>query len=57
MVDTDFDNDPDTAFSIVLVNAEMIRLNPGASREELEIQKDILESINLRDEKVRNNKQ
>lgn len=50
MVDTDGDGTPDTEFSSAVVEAENVRLDPGATRDELEEQKDILESINLMDE-------
>jgi hypothetical protein len=50
MVDTDGNGTPDTEFSSAVVEAENVRLDPGATRDELEEQKDILESINLMDE-------
>jgi hypothetical protein len=39
----------DTPFSDVIAAAEAVRLNPAATRAELEEQKNILEAINLRD--------
>ena len=51
MVDTDWDGMPDTLFSEALTTAEMVRLDPDATREDLEYQKDILESINESGEK------
>lgn len=50
LVDTDHDGIPDTAFSTVVGAAEDVRLDPASTRDELEEQKDILESINLMDE-------
>jgi len=50
LVDTDGNGVPDTPFNTAVANAEAVRLNPGATRAQLEAQKDILERINLRDE-------
>jgi len=50
LVDTNGDGTPDAPFNTVLADAEAVRLNPAATREQLEAQKDILEGINLRDE-------
>lgn len=50
MVDTTGDGVPDTPFSDAVTTAESVRLDPGATRSELEEQKDILEAINLMDE-------
>jgi hypothetical protein len=47
MVDTDGDGVPDTAFADAVAAAEAVRLDPGATRAELEAQKNILERINL----------
>lgn len=47
MVDTDGDGLGDTTFSDAITAAEMVRLDPDATREELEAQKDVLESISL----------
>lgn len=46
LIDTDGDTVGDTAFSDVIVNAEAVRTGPH-SRAELEVQKDLLEDINL----------
>jgi len=46
LIDTDGDTVGDTAFSDVIVNAEVVRTGPH-SRAELEVQKDLLEDINL----------
>ena len=50
LVDTDFDDVPDTALLDVLCDAEAARLNPATTDAELENWKDILEGINLMDE-------
>jgi hypothetical protein len=50
MVDTDWDGVPDTAFSTAVAAAEAVRLDVDATRQALEEQKDILESINQADE-------
>lgn len=50
LVDTDGDGVADNAFSDALAAAEAVRLDPTATREELEAQKDILERINLIDD-------
>lgn len=47
-VDTDGDGTPDTAFADAIAEAEMVRLDPTASRAELEQQERIMEAINLR---------
>lgn len=44
-VDTDGDTIPDTTFAAVVTEAETVRLDPGATREELLEQKDILENL------------
>jgi hypothetical protein len=46
MVDTDGDGTLDTLFSDAVSTAEAVRLDPSATREALEIQKNILERIN-----------
>ena len=46
LVDTDGDSVPDTAFGDVLAAAEAVRLNPAATKQQLEAQKDLLERIN-----------
>lgn len=50
LVDTDGDSIPDTAFADAMATAESVRLNPAATRAELEAQKNIMELINTRDE-------
>ena len=50
LVDTDFDNVPDTELLSVLCAAEAARINPATPASELESWKDILEAINLLDE-------
>jgi subtilisin family serine protease len=47
LVDTNGDGVPDTAFSSAVTAAEAVRADPGATRAQLEAQKNILESINL----------
>jgi len=47
MVDTDGDGMVDTPFSDAITHAEMVRLDPEATRQELEAQKDLLEHISL----------
>jgi hypothetical protein len=47
LVDTDGDGVGDAAFSTVIAEAESVRLDPTATRNELEAQKDILEAVNL----------
>ncbi len=47
MVDTTGDGVADTPFSDAVTAAESVRLDPSATRAELEEQKDILEAINL----------
>ena len=47
LVDTDGDKIPDTAFSIAVIAAEAVRLDPFATDAQLEAQKNILEWINL----------
>lgn len=47
MVDTDGDGMADTPFSDAITHAEMVRLDPDATRQELEAQKDLLEYISL----------
>ncbi len=49
LVDTDGDGTPDTAASVVLANAEAVRLNPASTSSQLLAQKDILERVNLAD--------
>jgi hypothetical protein len=46
LVDTDGDGTGDTPFSEVVTSAEEVRLDPEATRQDLEEQKDILENIN-----------
>jgi PKD domain len=46
LVDTNGDRVPDTPFVTVMSNAETVRLNPAATEDQLENQKDILEGIN-----------
>ena len=50
LVDTDFDNVPDTELLSVLCAAEAARTNPATPASELENWKDILEAVNLLDE-------
>jgi len=45
MIDTDGDGTADTPFSDVMATAEAVRLDPSHTREQLEVQKDLLESI------------
>lgn len=52
LVDTDFDNVPDTPLLDVLCDAEAARLNPATPDSVLEDWKDILEAINLSDESL-----
>ena len=47
MVDTNGDGTPDTTFANAVSTAESVRLNPAATRSELEQQKNILEAINM----------
>jgi hypothetical protein len=47
LVDTTGDGVPDTPFSTAVATAEQVRLDPGAAREELEEQKNVLEAVNL----------
>jgi hypothetical protein len=47
LVDTDGDKVPDTLFSDAVMAAEAVRLDPLATQQQLEEQKNILESINL----------
>jgi len=49
MVDTDGDGVADTVFLDAVAAAEAVRLDPNATRAELQEQKDILQRINLRD--------
>ncbi|MEN8239720.1 MAG: PKD domain-containing protein, partial [Actinomycetota bacterium] len=49
LVDTDFDSIADTVFYDAMMTAETARLDVGATKAELEVQKDILVSINLMD--------
>lgn len=49
MIDIDGDSVPDMAFYEVMSAAETVRLDPGATKDDLEYWKDILESINTRD--------
>lgn len=49
VVDTTGDGVPDTAFLTAVTTAESVRLDPTATKAELEVQKDILETINLKD--------
>ena len=46
MVDTDWDGQPDMEFGAAVMNAESVRLIPDVEKHVLEVQKDILESIN-----------
>ena len=46
LVDTDRDRVPDTAFADVMATAEAVRLDPGATRQQLQAQKDLLERMN-----------
>jgi hypothetical protein len=46
-VDTTGNGVPDTPFSTAITAAEAVRLDLGATREELEEQKNVLETINL----------
>jgi hypothetical protein len=48
LVDTDGDGVVDTPFNVAVANAEAVRLNPGATKAQLDAQKNILERINLR---------
>jgi hypothetical protein len=50
LVDTDFDNVPDTALLDVLCDAEADRLNPATPDSVLESWKNIVESVNLSDQ-------
>ncbi|HEX2195327.1 MAG TPA: S8 family serine peptidase, partial [Actinomycetota bacterium] len=45
-VDTDGDGTPDTTFGAALATAEAVRLDPLATRAQLEAQKNVLERIN-----------
>ena len=45
-VDTDGNGAPDTPFAQAMINAEAVRLNPAATKGDLENQKNILERIN-----------
>ena len=47
LVDTNRDGVPDTPFNTAVAAAEAVRLNPGATRAQLETQMRRLESINL----------
>ena len=47
LIDTDGDNIGDTAFSAVIAAAEVVRANLASTRAQLEVQKDLLEDINL----------
>jgi subtilisin family serine protease len=47
LVDTTGDKVPDTAFSTAVLAAEAVRLNPASTRAQLEMQKNILERINV----------
>jgi hypothetical protein len=49
LVDSDGDGHVDTPFSAVMAAAESVRLDPHATRAEIEAQKDILERLNTRD--------
>lgn len=49
LVDTDGDTVPDTTFADAITAAEAVRLDPTATRDQLEEQKDILERINTLD--------
>ena len=46
LIDTDGDGIGDTAFSDVIDQAETVRLDPTATKAELEAQKDLLQAIN-----------
>jgi len=46
LIDTDGDTIGDTPFSDVIMDAEMVRLDPLATEAELEAQKDLLKAIN-----------
>ena len=46
LVDTNGDNTPDTPFLTAVAGAETVRLNPAATRQQLEAQKTILERMN-----------
>lgn len=48
LVDTDDDGVPDAPFADAVAAAELVRLDPTASRAQLEEQKEIMEAINLR---------
>jgi len=52
LVDTDFDQVPDTELLTFLCDAEAARLDPTTTRDELEALKDLLEAINLLDDSV-----
>ena len=47
LLDTDGDGIPETAFADAVAAAEAVRLDPGATRAELDQQKDFLEGLNL----------
>jgi len=47
LVDTDFDSVPDTDLYTVLMTAESVRLDPTSTKAEREVQKNILQAINL----------
>jgi len=47
LVDTTGNKVPDTAFSTAVLAAETVRLNPASTRAQLEMQKNILERINV----------
>jgi YD repeat-containing protein len=47
LVDTTGNKVPDTAFSTAVLAAEAVRLNPASTRAQLEMQKNILERINV----------
>jgi len=47
LVDTTGNKVPDTAFSTAMLAAEAVRLDPASTRAQLEMQKDILERINV----------
>ena len=49
LVDTDGDGVVDTSFADVMATAETVRLDPFATRAQLEEQKDILDLINQMD--------
>ncbi len=46
LVDTNGDKIVDTPFSLVMANAEAVRLNPSSTDSQLRAQRDILERIN-----------